>query len=320
MSESEFSLIEKYFSLPAQKFTHSHTVLGIGDDAAVMSVPAGHQLVVTMDTLIAGRHFPLQTSPFDIAYKSLAVNVSDLVAMAATPAFFLLSITLPAADEHFLAEFSAGLFAAAHEFSIVLVGGDTCQGSLSISIQASGLVAEHAYITRSGAGIGDRIFVSGPLGAAALGLASVQNRVQLTAEQQQFCINALNRPRPRLDMIDLLRDFASAAIDLSDGLLGDLGHILTKSRCGALLDKQKIPAYQALSLHHCLDYALSGGDDYQILFSVPVDKLEAMVSAAAEQGLELFDIGEITQAGFFMQADHATIDLSNSRGFDHFAA
>ena len=121
-------------------------------------------------------------------------------------------------------------------------------------------------------------------------------------------------------MIDLLRDFASAAIDLSDGLLGDLGHILTKSRCGALLEQQKIPAYQALSIQNCLDYALSGGDDYQILFTVAVDKLEAMVSAAAEQGLELFDIGEITQAGFFMQADNATIDLSNSRGFDHFAA
>ena len=319
MSESEFSLIEKYFSNPSRKLLQPDTILGIGDDAAVIKVPAGHQLVVTMDTLVAGRHFPLQTSPYDIAYKSLAVNVSDLVAMAATPSFFLLSITLPEADEDFLVEFSAGLFAAANAFSIALVGGDTCKGDLSVSIQASGFVADSSFVSRSGARVGDRIFVSGTLGAAALGLASVENRVQLTPEQQQFCVDALNRPFPRLDLIDLLRQYATAAIDLSDGLLGDLGHILSRSQVGAKIDKHKIPAYPALQQYDRFEYGLSGGDDYQILFTVAEENLDAFNSRAEEQELELFEIGVITESGYFMQDKHTSIDLSNRRGFDHFA-
>jgi len=180
-------------------------------------------------------------------------------------------------------------------------------------------VLDDSYVSRSGAAVGDRLFVSGELGAAALGLASVQGRVQLPPEQQQFCLDALNRPYPRLDMIDLLRRYASAAIDLSDGLLGDLGHILASSQVGAIIDKQKIPAYHALPLHNCFEYALSGGDDYQILFSVAADKLEAMNALATEQNLELFEIGVITESGFFMLDQHTTIDLANRRGFDHFA-
>ncbi|MCP4075551.1 MAG: thiamine-phosphate kinase [Gammaproteobacteria bacterium] len=320
----EFSLIEKYFSSQTRQRKNNHTALGIGDDAAIINVPADQQLVVTMDTLIANVHFPAETSPHDIAYKSLAVNVSDLVAMAATPAYFLLSLSMPAADESFMKAFSAGLFEAADKFNIALVGGDTCKGPLSISIQASGFVTENNYVTRSGASIGDKIFVSGQLGAAALGLAIIQQKINLTDAQTTHCVNALNRPEPRVDLIDLLKKFASSAIDLSDGLVGDLGHILTSSDVGAVIDRNKIPACLGLQVHGLFEYALTGGDDYQILFTVADDDLTNLIIAAGQLGLELFEIGEIVDQGYVLLDQDKSIDLaigySTLRGFDHFDA
>ncbi|MCK4706980.1 MAG: thiamine-phosphate kinase [Gammaproteobacteria bacterium] len=320
MKPTEFSLIEKYFTGQAQQRKGEYTALGIGDDAAVLNIPSGQQLVVSMDTLIAGRHFPVETNPFDIAYKSLAVNVSDLVAMAATPAYFLLSLTLPEANEYFLNVFSQGLFAAADEFDIALVGGDTCKGPLSISIQASGLVPQGKFVTRSGAKIGDKIIVSGKLGAAALGLASVQGKVKLSVADEKHCVDALNRPSPRLDLNDLLSTYASSAIDLSDGLVGDLGHILSNSSVGAVIDRQKIPAYEGLSEHNLFDYALTGGDDYQMLFTVAEKDMNSFKDFAMQEGLELFVIGEIVKQGYIMQDQNNSIDLSTFRGFDHFAS
>lgn len=318
MGQGEFSLIEKYFASRAQS-GNTHTALGIGDDASVIDVPPGQQLVVTLDTLVAGRHFPLQTRPRDIAYKSLAVNVSDLVAMAATPAFFLLSLTLPQQDDAFLSDFSDGLFEAADEFAISLVGGDTCKGPLSISIQASGFVSKNGFIRRSGARVGDRIVVSGKLGAAALGLASLQHKVQLTAEQQRFCVQALNRPRPRLDLLDLLSGFASSAIDLSDGLAGDLGHILQQSKVGAIIDKQRLPVFEGLFEHNRFDDALCGGDDYQILFTVDENRLGELMRTAQSRQLDLYEIGEITPQGYRLKDGAVSIDLTSYRGYDHFA-
>ena len=320
MVQGEFSLIEKYFSNPAQCRNSKHTVLGIGDDAAVISIPEGKQLVVTMDTLIADRHFPADSYPADIAYKSLAVNVSDLAAMAATPAFFLLSLTLPEADEVFLNGFSKGLFSAADEFAISLVGGDTCKGPLSISIQASGFVAADRFVRRSGANIGDKIVVSGRLGAAALGLASMQKKVKLSVNQQHDCLSALNRPRPRLDLIDLLQKYASSAIDLSDGLVGDLGHILKQSSVGAVIDREKIPAYEGLYEHNMFDLCLTGGDDYQILFTVADKNLDFLLNSAQQAKLDLYVIGEIVEQGYFMNDHNQSIDLAKFRGFDHFAS
>lgn len=314
----EFSLIEKYFSFHSLQRNRGYTALGIGDDAAILNVPPGQQLVVTMDTLVADVHFPLDTDPQQIAYKSLAVNVSDLVAMAATPAYFLLSITMPEEDEYFLEAFSQGLFEAADEFDIPLVGGDTCKGPLSITIQASGFIPLNRYVTRCGARIGDRIFVSGVLGAAALGLEAVQNRVDLPIQQEQFCLIALNKPQPRLDLINLLRKYATAAIDLSDGLIGDLGHILDNSKVGAVIDRQKIPAYEALNELNCFDYALTGGDDYQILFTVAENEIGDLMHSADQQKLELFEIGEIVKSGYLMVDQDKSTDLSTYRGFDHF--
>ena len=313
----EFSLIDKYFggrvAAPGQ-----HTLLGIGDDAAVMSVPAGSQLVVTMDTLIGGRHFPESTHPFDIAWKSLAVNVSDLAAMAATPFYFLLSLSLPEVDDAFLQQFSNGLFAAADEFAIELVGGDTCRGPLSITIQASGLVEGEQFVTRRGAKIGDKIFVSGQLGAAALGLAHVQQKMTLTRDEQDICLNALNKPIPRTDLNEILRLFASAAIDISDGLIADLGHILMQSRVGALLWQGGIPLCPTVKKYHRLNDALRGGDDYQLVFTVAAQDVESMLHLAQRQSLQLFEIGEITAKDYQLETETGLQDCSHTGGFDHF--
>ncbi len=319
MAQGEFSLIKEYFSRPANSRKKDHTVLGIGDDAAILSVPDGKQLVVTMDTLIAGRHFPVSTNPADIAYKSLAVNVSDLVAMAASPFFFLLSLTLPDADEKFLREFSKGLFIAADEFGITLVGGDTCRGPLSISIQATGLVDEGHFIRRSGAKIGDKIIVSGKLGSAALGLAGLQGKVALSADYENICYKALNQPCPRLDLIQLLRKYASSAIDLSDGLVGDLQHILQSSSVGAIIYRDKIPVFEGLQEFNLFELCLNGGDDYQILFTVAEDNLDSLLNSAQQKGLKLTVIGDIVKEEYKMIDLHNSIDLTTFRGFDHFA-
>lgn len=318
MVESEFSLIDKYFSDRSRQQKNPQTVLGIGDDAAVIQVPQGKQLVVTLDTLVAGRHFPLATQPFDIAYKSLAVNVSDLVAMGASPAFFLLSITLPEADETFISEFSSGLFTAADDFNIALVGGDTCRGPLSVSIQASGLVSPDSFVSRSSANTGDKILVSGELGAAALGLAHLQHKIKLSESDQNACLAALNRPSPRLDLIQLIEDFATAAIDLSDGLLGDLGHILRNSSVGAVIDRKKIPAFKGLFEHDLFEYCLNGGDDYQIVFTVAQKDMDLLNKTVRQQQLDVTVIGEIVEQGFVMEDNGCRTDISSYRGFDHF--
>ncbi len=318
MSLDEFSLIRHYFSDRASASVNSDVILGIGDDAAIIQPPPQVELVSSIDTLVAGRHFPDQTSASDIAYKSLAVNVSDLAAMAAQPAFFLLSLTIPAASDKFLLDFADGLFAAASEFEIDLVGGDTCRGPLSISIQANGYVPAGSFVSRAGARPGDLIMVSGQLGNAALGLALIQQRLELEANLGKTCIDALNRPQPRLDMRNLLRQYATAAIDISDGLVGDLRHILEQSGVGARIDKQQLPVNDWIRQHDRYDYALVGGDDYQILFSVAPQQRDQVMELARQSGIELSVIGEITESAFVMIDQEQQQDLSNYKGFDHF--
>ena len=319
MSLGEFSLIQRYFKDQSVNDSDSPALLGIGDDGAVMDVPNDYQLVQTIDTLIAGRHFPEPTNPFDIAYKSLAVNVSDLAAMAADPAWFVLSLTLPDSDEAFLKEFSSGLFTAAREFSIQLVGGDTCKGPLSITIQASGLVPNNHYVTRAGAQVGDQIYVSGTIGSAAVALAAVQGQIALPEQALTNALLALNHPQPRLDLIPILRQHASAAIDISDGLIADLGHILERSQVGARIDKLKLPVDPWIGQHDGYDYALKGGDDYQLLFTVPKDQHERVLETAQRCGITITHIGEIIQHGYVMDDAGQTIPLNAQGGFDHFA-
>ena len=320
MPVSEFSLIEKYFNRQKNSISESSVILGIGDDAAILKVPDKHQLVVTIDTLIAGRHFPESTPARDIAYKALAVNVSDLAAMAATPAYFVLSLTLPESDETFLKQFSDGLFEAAEEFNILLVGGDTCRGPLSITIQASGYVPDDGYITRSGAQPGDHIMVSGELGAAAVGLACLTGETELDPALKLLVLESLNRPIPRIDLIPVLREYATSAIDLSDGLVGDLAHILEKSQVGASLKQDSIPVFESIKHNDSYNYALTGGDDYELLFTVPENKVAALMQSANNLSLDITDIGVITEQGYWLHHQGNQLDLSSKQGFDHFGS
>ena len=318
MAQGEFSLIQQYFARPAATQSGASVLLGIGDDAALTRIPANHLLVQTIDTLIAGRHFPEQTSARDIAYKSLAVNVSDLAAMAATPWTFLLSLTLPTIDETFLAEFSQSLFETAGQYGIQLIGGDTCRGPLAITIQANGYVPDEGYLTRAGARQGDHIMLSGKIGCAALGLASMQGKLELDQATHALCIQALNRPLPRVDLTSLLRQYASSAIDISDGLASDLGHILEQSGVGALLYQDALPVIDWISQHDKYEYALAGGDDYQIVFTVPPTLYDLFMSEVRLKQLDITEIGVITQQGFYLQTAVGEQDLNSYQGFDHF--
>ena len=315
--QGEFAIIEQHFSNVGQPA--DYVALGIGDDAAVVDVPAGEQLVVSMDTLIGGVHFPLDTSPADVACKALAVNLSDLAAMAATPAWFLLSLTLPAGDPDWLGQFAGGLRKSAELYQLPLIGGDTCRGALSITVQIAGTVPANAYLTRDQASPGDLILVTGELGNAALGLAHKQGRINLPGELQSSCLLALNRPQPRLELIPFLRQFASAAIDISDGLQGDLGHLLKASGCGARIVRASLPVNSWIMREDDYQYALSAGDDYEICCCVPPG-YEADIDNWNHQhpNCRLTIIGEVTETDFMLVAGQQLIDLGKSQGYRHF--
>lgn len=249
--------------------------LGIGDDAALCTVPAGMQLVTSVDTLVSGVHFPSDTSAFDIGYKALAVNLSDLAAMGATPKWFTLALTCPPNMEQWLAEFIQGLLALATQHHVSLIGGDTTAGHLTITIQICGFVPTGQALLRSGARVGDEIYVTGMLGDAGLGLHCVQNKLVLPQKAREFVVNRLNRPTPRLLESAALRNLATSAIDISDGLVADLGHILTASGVGAEIYVEQLPLSPVAVLYKYADaihLALSAGDDYELCFTVPAQK------------------------------------------------
>lgn len=315
---SEFAIIEQYFSDIGK--AADNTLLGVGDDAAVVDLPPGQQLVVAMDTLIEGTHFPQDTSPADIAYKSLAVNLSDLAAMGATPAWFLMSLSLDSDDPQWLSGFAGSLKETAEEYGLQLIGGDTCRGKLAISIQIAGHLPNDQFVTRQGAKPGDIILVSGELGNAAMGLAQQQGKLELAPALQSKCALALNRPRPRLELGPFLRRFASSAIDISDGLVGDLKHILKASACGARVRLEALPVDPWIEQHGAWDYALGAGDDYEICCTLPVE-LCAEVDTWNHANLDcrLTPIGEITESGYYLQDGDNRIDLDQRQGYRHFA-
>jgi thiamine-monophosphate kinase len=268
---TEFDVIAHYFSQNFPKRTD--VILGIGDDAALCTGPNGMQIVVCIDTLVEGIHFPVKTAPADIGYKALAVNLSDLAAMGATPAWMTLALTCPEMNETWLKGFSQGLLELAKKAQVSLIGGDTTRGPLTITIQITGLVPEGQALQRSGAQPGDGIYVTGTLGDAGLGLASIQQQLKLPVLIQEIVESRLNRPTPRLEIGQALRGIASSAIDISDGLIADLGHILKASGVGATLQRENLPLSIALSeslpLAQAQDLALSAGDDYELCFTVP---------------------------------------------------
>lgn len=314
---SEFNLIAKYFTRPTP-----NADLGVGDDAALLRMRTGHQLAISVDMLVAGTHFFLDTPPYEIGWKSLAVNISDMAAMGATPKWATLAIALPEVDEPWLAEFSRGLFACADKFKVDLIGGDTTRGSLNICVQIMGEVPTNKALRRDGAKIDDDIWVSGKLGSAAMGLAYLQGKATLTSNIATDCLQALHMPTPRINLGLALRNIANSCIDVSDGLLADLGHILKASNLGATLNLDNIPCHDFLQGR--LDdpvirqYILAGGDDYELVFTAPKSQRNTIIQLSLQLNLALSLIGETTQKqGLQVLYKQQKINILK-KGFDHF--
>jgi len=316
MAVSEFDIIERYFSRPTVH--RDDVVLGIGDDAALLQVPADRQLAVAVDTLVAGRHFPTQATAFDIGWKALAVNLSDLAAMGASPAWATLSLTMPAADEVWLEGFANGFFQLAERYQVELVGGDTTRGPLSVTVQLHGLTERGKALRRAAARAGQKLFVTGTLGDAACALQALQADGKINPDLLQ----QLNRPEPRVDFGLALAGTGAAAIDISDGLLADLGHILDASQCGATLWVDRLPRSPALDSMQdteVLACQLYGGDDYELCFSVDAEQAEQLNRSAQQQQLPVTEIGVIeSQAGIRCRRDDGSLYTPQGTGFDHF--
>lgn len=315
----EFSLIDKFFK--SVKIKRQDVLLGIGDDAACLQIPANCNLVVSTDTLVSGVHFLPQWSPYDIASKALRVNLSDIAAMAATPCWVTLALTLPDLNEQWLESFSKGLKDTLNEFNFDLVGGDTTRGPLSVTLTIMGLVDKGQEVRRSGAKTDDIILVSGQLGAAALAVKLLPNEEVVEQDRKQL-MHKLLHPQPRVDLTPLLRQFASAAIDISDGLAADLNHICKASNVGACLNKDSIPIAPLLNNYlgeQAVDLALTGGDDYELCFTVPANKFDEFVAESKKLNVFCYPIGLIEQQpGLRIKsADNHIKDLVPA-GYTHF--
>jgi thiamine-monophosphate kinase len=310
---AEFQLIEQWFAPLAPG--GREVQIGIGDDAAVLRPPPGRDLVMTMDTLVEGRHFLPGSDAAGLGHKALAVNLSDLAAMGAEPAWALLSLTLPQADEQWLAAFSEGLGALARASGVALVGGDTCRGPLSITLQLTGSVAPERALLRGGAHPGDRLFVTGTLGDAAVAL----RRLQAGEAVAEGLRRRLERPTPRLAEGRALVDIASACIDLSDGLVADLGHLCAASGCGARVEAARVPrsAEVAAWLQATGDWQplLGGGDDYELCFTVP----ESRLARLERLSLDCTEIGRMVAGEGVTVVDEKGRPLQGFAGWDHFA-
>jgi thiamine-monophosphate kinase len=321
MTISEFELIARFFA--AQPSRRADVLLGIGDDCALLQVPAGCSLAVTLDLLVAGVHFLPDTDPEGLGHKALAVNLSDLAAMGAEPAWVTLGLSLPQPDEGWLNAFCRGLFALADRYGVQLVGGDTTRGPLTITLQAHGFVPAAQALRRDGARPGDIICVTGTLGDAGLALAQMTGCSDGGLDPSGFLRQRLERPSPRIAQGLDLRGLASAAIDVSDGLAQDLSHILERSKLGARLWVERLPrspeAVAAADAATGIALALSGGDDYELCFTVPPARLAAVRARAAGWDCRCTEIGVIeAAAGLRCQWENGTPYTLSSQGYDHF--
>jgi thiamine-monophosphate kinase len=318
---SEFDLIKQYFTRPARR-----AVLGVGDDCALLAPSPGMQLAVSTDMLVEGRHFFPGADPRKLGHKSLAVNLSDLAAMGARPLAFTLSLALPEANREWLAGFSEGLFALADAFDCELVGGDTTRGPLNISITVMGEIEPGHALRRSAAQAGDDVWISGTLGDARLALAAYRNELTLDDASLEQAAERMHAPTPRVALGRALagKRLAHAALDISDGLVGDIGHILAASGVGATLELDKLPAGPALARQ---DRALrrrftaAGGDDYELCFTAPQAHRDAIVKAGEETGTALSRVGQIEQQAGLRLVDGggSLLDLGLT-GWDHFSS
>lgn len=314
----EFDLIARWFTRPGDAGAPGVLLAG-GDDAALLAPAPGMQLAASVDTLVAGVHFPPDTPAADVGWKSLAVNLSDLAAMGATPRACLLALTLPAADDAWVAEFAGGFFRMADAAGCALVGGDTTSGPLSITVTVLGEVAPGEALRRSGAQVGDLVCVSGAPGVAALGLERWRAG---SRDPRDPAIAHLLRPMPRLALGQALRGVATACIDVSDGLLGDLAHVATASSAGADIDLAALPrspALAALSDDALYEHILAGGDDYELCFTVPPARHDALPAIADAAGVPVTVIGRIVaEPGVRCRDARGNIRQPQRRSWEHF--
>lgn len=315
---SEFEIIRRYFTHPAP-----HTVLGVGDDAALVKVAKGMELAVSTDMLVCGTHFFPGADPYKLGYKALAVNLSDMAAMGATPRWVTLSLALPEADEKWLKPFAKGFMDLARAQKVDLIGGDTARGPLNICVQIMGEVPAGKALRRDGAKPGDEIWVSGRLGDAALALAHLQNRIHLEAREAQACLNKLYTPAARVALGRHLLGLAHSAIDISDGLLADLGHILERSGVAAVIEFTALPKSPVLQKYLKHDAApqvlLSGGDDYELCFTAPKKNSMELAKLSRKLKLPLTRIGRIEKGQGLTLLDSAGKRMVwNATGYDHF--
>jgi thiamine-monophosphate kinase len=324
VSLSEFDLIAQFFTRPPRS---ANVALGIGDDAALLVPRPGCELVVSTDMLVEGRHFFPGADARCLGHKTLAVNLSDLAAMGATPRQALLALALPASDPAWLAAFADGFFALADAHDVDLVGGDTTRGPLNLCVTVIGEVPAGTALLRSAARPGDDVYVSGEIGAAALAVAAIGGRIALAPAELDACRDRLDSPTPRVELGNALRGIAAAAIDLSDGLTGDLGHIGERSGRGARIDLARLPAAATVATllrgpHRDLALAclLAGGDDYELCFTARNRERERIAALARELALPLTRIGKVTAERGLVVRDEAGAALAAlPRAFDHFA-
>ncbi|GAA5165897.1 thiamine-phosphate kinase [Viridibacterium curvum] len=315
---SEFDLIRQHFTRAT-----THTDLAVGDDGALLRVAPGMQLVVSTDMLVAGTHFLPDADPADIGWKTAAVNISDMAAMAAQPRWITLALALPAAEVDWVARFAEGFAACCAAFNVDWIGGDTTRGPLNLCATVFGEVPVGRAVLRSGGSAGDDIWVSGQPGLAALGLQALLGQRELAGEARTSCLAALLRPQPRVALGLALRSVATAMLDVSDGLLGDLQHILERSGCGAQLEEVALPLAPVLAAcgdaQAARDALLRGGDDYELLFCTPSTQRDTLQALSDKLALPLSRIGCLVEGeGIVLCRQDGSREALAGRGYDHF--
>ncbi|GHE80505.1 thiamine-phosphate kinase [Thalassotalea profundi] len=317
----EFELIKKYFTEQAVK--RKDVLIGVGDDCAIVTPSEKQNIAIATDTLVAGVHFPVNTSPRAIGHKAVAVNLSDLAAVGAEPSWVSVAITLPEIDEEWIDEFCKGLFELCEYYNVQVIGGDTTQGPLSITITAQGLVPAGQEMLRTGAKSGDWIYVTGELGDAALALSHILGKETLEQAIFEKVKQRLDYPTPRVLAGQALRNYASSAIDLSDGLMADLSHICGASGLGANIVLEKLPLsdslVEALGEEKAIETALAGGDDYELLFSVSEDNKVGLETALGHTGVKFTCIGQFNPSEKITTTLNSKPTAINVKGFEHFA-
>lgn len=317
----EFDLIGRYFSNSGHK--RKDVVIGIGDDCAVTTVPENQQLAVTTDTLVSGVHFLSDAPAKSVAYKTVAVNLSDLAAMGAEPAWISLSLSLPEVNQTWLDEFAAGLYELTQYYSVQLIGGDTVKGPMALTITAQGFIPPGSELTRSNAKPGDWVYVTGTLGDAGAGLDILKNVLNVSGEAKDVLINRHYFPTPRVAVGTAIRRIATSCIDISDGLLSDLKHILKASECGANIHVERLPLSRALtsavSPEQAIEYALSAGDDYELIFTVGEEQRGSLETSLASTNVKATCIGQLTgQPGVLsLMRNNEKYTPQNPSGYEH---